>query len=76
MQEADMRVDALDHFTIEFQDQTQHAVRRWGPKLRMKWRRAGSAMRPRTGCRFNPCRRHRFQPPFYLRILIGPNFRG
>jgi hypothetical protein len=29
MQKADMRIDALDDFTIELQHETQHAVRRW-----------------------------------------------
>ena len=28
MQEADMRVDALDHFAVELEHQAQHAVRR------------------------------------------------
>ena len=28
MQQADMRIDALDHFAVEFEHETQHAVRR------------------------------------------------
>ena len=28
MQEADMRIDALDHFAVELEDQAQHAMRR------------------------------------------------
>ena len=28
MQETDMRIDARDHLAVEFQHQTQHAVRR------------------------------------------------
>lgn len=28
MKQADMRIDALDHFTVELQHEAQHAVRR------------------------------------------------
>jgi hypothetical protein len=29
MQEADMRIDAFDHLAVEFEHESQHAVRRW-----------------------------------------------
>ena len=29
MKEADMRIDALDHFAIELENQAQDAMRRW-----------------------------------------------
>jgi hypothetical protein len=46
VQKADMRVDALDHLTVELQHEAQYAVRRrvLGPKLRVKLRRAFSAI--------------------------------
>jgi hypothetical protein len=43
MQETDMWIDPLYHFSIEFEDQAQHAVC-WGPKLMVKFLSDASAI--------------------------------
>ena len=81
MQQPDMRIDAFHHLTVEFQHQTQHAVRRrmlrpeiYGEVAQLGFSH-GDNLTARAKCAYATVKRMTSQPPFPLPAFSSPGKR-